>query len=229
MLKPRKKVTRKELKRDPLMETLYNLRRWWLKHRTRVSRLGGLALIVVILSVLVIRWRASQDQKAAAAVGVAFVEFGKGNYNTVIAQLNPYVDEYSGLRSFGNGLFLLARSELFAKDTLNAEEHYRLYLKDYGKDPLLKAGAQAGLAVIAEGRGQYIEAADYFSKASRSAPTSTLKRRYAVFAGRNYILSGQPQQALNLLTPLMEDDLDFPTRSQVQELIASATSISGEQ
>ena len=137
MLKPRKKITRKELKRDPLMEALYRLRHWWLEHKKPVSRLGSIGLIVIILAVLVFRWRASQNEKAAALTGMAFVEFGRDNYHSVIAQLSPYVEEYSGLKSFGNGLFLLARSELFVGDSTRAEEHYHLYLDEYGNDPLL--------------------------------------------------------------------------------------------
>lgn len=230
MLKPRKKITRKELKRDPLMETLYRLRRFWLDHRARISRYGTLALVVLVLSVLVTRWRASQNEKAATVVGVAFVEFNQGNYNSVIAQLRALVDEYSGLKSFGNGLYLLARSELYVGDTTGAEEHYRRYLDDYGKDPLLKAGAQAGLGVIAEGQGRYSEAADHFRGASQSAPTATLKRQYAVYAGRDYILSQQPEAALEILQPILDDDgLDFQTRNEVETLVASAEVMAGRR
>ncbi|UCD36919.1 MAG: hypothetical protein JSW54_08750 [Fidelibacterota bacterium] len=223
MLKPRKKITRKELKKDPLMETLYRLRHWWLENKKPLSRYGSLGLIILILAVIVFRWRASQDEKAAALTGVAFVEFGRGNYNTVIAQLSAHVEEYSGLKSFSNGLYILARSELFAGDTAMAEAHYLLYLDDYGKDQLLASGAQAGLGIIAEGRGLYSEAADWFNKANRTAPTNTLMIQYAIYAGRNFILAEQPEEALELLQPILEqDDLNFQVRSEIQSLVASA-------
>lgn len=227
MLKPRKKITRKELKRDPLMETLYRLRHWWLEHRTQVSRYGGIGLVVVVLVFLVFRWRASQNEKAVAVVGMAFVEYGQGNYSTVITLLNAHVDEYSGLKSFGNGLYLLARSELFVGDTTGAEEHYHRYLDDYGNDPLIKAGALMGLGIIAEGRGQYSDAAELFKKANRSAPTASLKQQYAIYAGRNYILSEQPAEALDILQPILDsDELDFQKRSEIQVLVASAKALS---
>jgi len=229
MLKPRKKITRKELKRDPLMEALYRLRQWWMDHRARVSRYGGLTVVLLVLVVLVTRWRASQNEKATAEVGKAFVEFARGNYNTVIAQLSPLVDEYSGLKSFGNGLYLLARSELFVGDTTGAEEHYQRYLDDYGRDPLLKSGAQAGLGIIAEGSGNHPVAADFFKKASRSAPTASLRQQYAIYAGRNYVLSQMPEEALETLQPLLEEEeLDFQARSEVQSLVASAEVMRGK-
>ena len=226
MLKPRKKITRKELKRDPLLEALYRLRQWWLKYRTRVSRYGGIGLVAVVLVFMVFRWRTSQNEKAATVVGMAFVEYGQGNYNTVITLLSTHVDEYSGLKSFGNGLYLLARSELFVGDTTGAEEHYRRYLDDYGNDPLIKAGALTGLGIIAEGKGQHSDAAELFKKANRSAPTASLKQQYAIYAGRNYILSAQPGEALEILQPILDEgELDFQTRGEIQALVSSAEAL----
>ena len=223
MLKPRKKITRKELKHDPLMDALYRLRHGWLEHQPVIFKIGGAALIVVVLSVLVTRWRATQDDQAATAVGVAFVEFSQGNYNTVIAQLSPYIDEYGGLKSFGNGLYLLARSELSVGDSLSAEQHYRQYLDDYGRDPLMACGALAGLGVIAEGKGAFGEAADQFRRASRRAPTAGFRNQYAVYAGRSFLLAGLPEDALKILRPLLdEEDLDFQMTNDVQALVASA-------
>lgn len=223
MLKTRKKITRKELKHDPLMDTLYGLRQGWLEHQSIISKMGVAVLIILVVGVLINRWRATEDEQAAAAVGVAFVEFGQGNYNTVIAQLGPYVSEYGGLKSFGNGLYILARSELMVGDSLSAELHYRQYLDEYGGDPLIACGALAGLGVIAEGQGAFGEAADQFKKASRRAPTSSFRQRYAVYAGRSYILAGLPDDALKILSPLLdEEDLDFQMTNDVQGLVAAA-------
>ncbi|MEE9466495.1 MAG: tetratricopeptide repeat protein [Candidatus Neomarinimicrobiota bacterium] len=222
MLKARKKITRKELKRDPLMETIYQARQLWIQYRAVISRFGGVAIVVLVLSMLVFRWRSSQDQKAASVVGVAFIEFGQGNYGTVIAELNGLVEEYSGLKSFGNGLFLLGRSELMVGDTTAAEIHFRRYLDDYGREPLVTSGVLAGLGVIVEARGEYLEAAEVFLKAGRLAPVMSMKNQYTVFAGRDFLLADQPEKALNVLKPLLEVDLDFRTMSEVQGLVASA-------
>jgi tetratricopeptide (TPR) repeat protein len=222
MLKPQKRITKKEIRRDPLMEFLYNLRHWWLVHKKKVYRYGSIALVVIVLLSIVFRWRSAQDAKAASLVGIAFVEFGHGNYQTVIAQLAPAVDEYSGLKSFGNGLFILARSELYIGDSTAAEEHFQLYLDDYAKDPLLSAGAQAGLGIIAEGRGEYLTAAELFKKAGRSAPSEGLQHRYTIYSARNFLSAGNPQETLNLLTPILDQDLDYSTMNEVRELTATA-------
>ncbi len=226
MLKPRKKITRKELKRDPLMEVLYRLRHLWLENKNRISRYGSIGLIVIIISFIAIQWRSTQNNRAASAVGGAYIEYGQGNYQAVINQLSVYVDEYSGFRSFGNGLYLLARSELLTGDTTSAEEYYRRYLDDYGEDPLLKSGALAGLGVIAEGRGYYPEAADLFLRASKAAPTASFRRQYVIYAGRALIRSGQPGAALEILSPVLnEEGLDLQTLGEVQELVSSATAL----
>lgn len=228
MLKPRKKITRKELKRDPLMDMLYRLRHFWLDNKSLISRYGSIGLIVIIIGFIAIQWRSSQNDRAAAVVGGAFIEYGQGNYLAVIDQLSPYVDDYSGFRSFGNGLYLLARSEFLTGDTTSAEAHYRRYLDDYGKDPLLKSGALAALGIIAEGRGYYPEAAYMFLRASDAAPTDSFRRQYIIHAGRALIRSGQPGDALEILLPLLDEDgLDIQTLGEVQELVSSATALEG--
>ena len=223
MLKPQKKITRKELKHDPLMNALYRLRHGWLEHRAIISKFAGGVLVILVLSVLIMRWRGTQDDLAATAVGVAFVEFSQGNYNTVIAQLSPHVDKFVGLKSFGNGLYLLARSELLVGDSLGAERHYSQYLDDYGRDPLMACGALAGLGVIAEGQGAFGEAAEQFRKASRRAPTAGFRKQYAIYAGRSFLLAGLPEDALKILRPLLDEQgLEFQMTNDVQALVASA-------
>ncbi len=226
MLKPPKSITRKELKRDPLMELLYKLRQVWLAQRTRISRYGGAALVVIVLATIVTRWRGGQDDKAGGVVGISFIEYSRGNYNTVIAQLSPYVEEYRGFKSFANGLFLLARSELHVGDSTGAETHFRLYLDEYGGDPLGKSGALAGLGVIVEGRGDYLEASDLFEQARRSAPTASLRWQYALHAGRDLLLADLPAEALEILEPLLEEEnMGFQKRYEVLSLVSTARAL----
>lgn len=230
MLKPPKTITRKELKRDPLMEALYKLRQKWLAERTRIIRYGGggaaLLVVVVLFTLDPPLWRVGQDEKASGAVGISFIEYSRGNYNTVIAQLSPYVEEYRGLKSFANGLFLLARSELHVGDSTRAETHFRLYLDEYGSDPLGKSGALAGLGVIVEGRGDYLEASDLFERAMRSAPTASLQWQYALHAGRDLLLADLPAEALEILEPLLEEDnMGFQKRYEVLSLVSTARAL----
>ncbi len=226
MLKPPKTITRKQLKRDPLMEAIYRTRQWWLAHRGPASRYGWIALLVIVMTLLITRWRGAENAKAAVAVGVSFVEYSRGNYNTVIAQLGPHVEEYRGFKSFAHGLYLLARSELAAGDSAQAEEHYRLYLEEYGRDPLEKAGALGGLGVIVEGRGGHKEAAELFRQASSTAPTVSLRHRYAIYAGRNLMLAQLPAEALDVLRPMLNDeDVDFQTRREIMSLVANAEAL----
>ena len=120
----------------------------------------------------------------------------------------------------------MAHSELLTGDTTSAEEHYHRYLDDYGKDPLLKSGALAGLGIIAESRSYYPEAADLFLRASKAAPTASFRWQYVIYAGRALIRSGQPRAALEILSPVLDEDgLDLQTLGEIQELVSSATAL----
>ena len=223
MLKPRKKITRAELKRDPLMDTLYRMRQFWTAHQRRLTSYGGGLALVVVLSLIIGQWRSGKNDEAATVAGIATMDFGQGRYSAVIDQITPALDEFGGLPAFGNAVFLLARSELLAGDSLLARRHFELFLDDYDENAVLVAGAWTGLGVIAEGLGEFAEAGEHYRKASKAAPTRSLRQGNTLFAGRSLILAGQPAQALKLLRPLLnEADLDLRTSNQALTLRARA-------
>ncbi|MFC1480671.1 tetratricopeptide repeat protein [Candidatus Neomarinimicrobiota bacterium] len=223
MQKQRKRFTRKELKRDPLMEYIYQARQLWNQYRVVATRYGGIALAIIVITILVSRWRSGQDQDAAAVVGIAFVEYSHQNFDSVVEQLSPHVENYSGLPSFGGGLYILARSELAVGDTGNAEAYFRQYLKDYSDDDLLRSGAYGGLGTILENRGDYIEASNLFSKASKYSTSKSLRYRYILSTARNYVLAGREADALKLIQPLIDnEEVDLPIRNEFQILATFA-------
>lgn len=223
MQKQRKKFTRKELKRDPLMEYIYQIRQYWIRYKTSATRYGGAALIILAISLLIGNWRQGQDQDAAAVVGIAFAEYAHQNYEAVVEQLERHVENYSGLPSFGNGLFILAQSELWLGDTTDGEAHLRQYLDDYSADALLNSGASGTLGTILENRGEYTEAFKQFSKAAKHADTKDMRNRYILSTARNYVLAGQGSIALEMIQPMIDnDEVDFPIRNEFQNLISFA-------
>ncbi len=223
MQKQRKRFTRKELKRDPLMETIYRVRQLWNQYRAVATRYGSIVLALIVITILVNRWRSGQDQDAADVVGIAFVEYSHDNYDAVVEQLSSHVKNYSGLPSFGSGLFILARAELTLGDTNTAEEHFRQYLKDYSTDDLLRSGANGSLGTILENRGEFNEAAKYFSKASKYSDSKSLKARYVLSTARSYVLAGRAADAVRLIQPLIDNaEVDFPIRNEYQNLVTYA-------
>lgn len=223
MQKQRKKFTRKELKRDPLMEYIYQIRQYWIRYKTAATRYGGAALIILVISLLVSNWRTGQDQDAAAVVGIAFAEYSQQNYDAVVEQLARHVENYGGLPSFGPGLFILAQSELLLGDTSNGEAHLQQYLADYSADALLRSGAAGSLGTILENRGEYAEASKQFSKAAKYADTESLRNRYILSTARNYVLAGQDAAAVELIQPMIDnDEVSFPIRNEFQNLVSFA-------
>lgn len=223
MLKPRKKITRAELKRDPLMETVYNIRHFWSAHQRRLNRYTVGLLIMIVLILVFGRWRSAKNDQAATVAGIATMDFGQGRYGEVINQVTQNLEEFGGLPAFGDAVFILARAELLSGDSLLARQHFQLFLDDYGANAVLTSGAWTGLAVIAEGRGQFAEAGKQYHKAYRKAPTRSLRRSNAIFAGRCFILAGRPAEALKLLRPLLEeDDLDLQTSNRAHALASRA-------
>ena len=228
MLKPHKKITRAELRRDPLMEGVYKARQFGSAHRDDLVKYGGGAAVLLILFLFGMNWRSGQNEEARSISGIVAMDFSKQQYSQVISQVSSRMEDYGGLPAFGAAVFFLARAELIVADTLRAEQHFRLYLDDYGDDELLAAGAYSGLGIIADSRGTYGEAGDYYRKAYKIAGTDFMRHSNAVHAGRSYLLANQPGQTLEILQPLLEhEQLNRQIAAEAATIVAQAEIVLG--
>jgi len=223
MLKPRKKITKSELKHDPLLDGVYKVRQFWTENKSQINRYGGGAIVALIILLVGLNWRNNQDEKAAAISGVATIDYAQDNHALVIASVSPVLDEFVGLPSFGPALYLLARSELVTADTANAENHFRAFLSDYSGDDLLEVGAHTALGVIADSRLDHATAAGHFQKASKAATTHYLIQTNLIHASRSYLRAGQPEMTIKLLERAIDSgDLDRRLVGSAQMLLSEA-------
>ena len=162
--------------------------------------------MLLLLLILGMNWRSSQNEQAAAIAGMVTMDFSQEQYTQIISRVSSRENEFGGLPAFGPAVYFLARSELIVADTVRAEKHFKLYLDDYGKDPLLTTGSYTGLGIIAESRGLHAEAGDYYRRASDSASTDFLRHSNAVHAGRSFLLANQPDRAVKILQPMLDGE-----------------------
>ena len=228
MLIPRKKITRAELKRDPLMEAVYNTRQFGIEHRARIIKYGGGGLILLTAILIGLYLNGLHNEKAAAVSGMVAIDFSQLQYTRVIDRVPSKMEEFGGLPAFGPAVYFLARSELIVSDTLRAEEHFTLYIDDYGDDRVLRAGAYTGLGIIADSRGLHAQAGDFYRRASQAAETDFLRHSNAVHAGRSFILANEPKKAVKILRPLLDNEqFNRQLQGEAAAIIAQAEVVLG--
>ncbi len=221
MLKPKRRVSKKELKQDELLEFLYKAETFIRQRKKLLSyAIFGVAVIVVV-GIMMYNSRQNAEIQAAAALGSAQTLYDQGEYQQVIDQLEPVTADYRGTKSAGIGVFYIASACDRQGNHAEARKYYRQYLDRYDNDPLLSASALASLAAIHTDQGNFDEALDHYQKAIRRAPHRFLAQRFTLAAAEVAFTSGSPDNARSMLTTLLEnEDLKTDVRTEARELLA---------
>lgn len=222
MLRPKRRVSKKELKQDELLEFLYNSEQFIRKNQKALIYAVIGIVVVIVVALMMMNSRKNAEMAAAAEVGQAQAAFDQGNYQEVIADLEPVVETYKGTNSAGVGVFYLGSASYRLGKFDDAQTYYKQYLDEYDDDPVLSASASASLGAIASNAGNYTTAFQHYKKAARRAPYKFLAEKYSLEAADNAFQAGDLKSANTLLTQLLtNEDLAPNLKTTAEELRAS--------
>jgi len=137
MLKPKRKIMREEIKRDPFLETVDKLESSFEKNKKIFINIAlGLIGLIFIINFLLKKY----DQKkidSNSALGVAMVAFENRDYENAKFQFETIISEFAGTTASSFANFYLGRiyfenneflkSELYLNTFMNSKESEILY------------------------------------------------------------------------------------------------------
>ena len=227
MLKPRKRITKKELKQDQLITTYVKATEFFRNNRKLVSGTITGLVIGVIVVIAYLNNRNSDNLKAATELSQVLNLFNGGAYQMAIngdptrniTGLKSIVDNYGSSETGEQAKIYLADCYYY----IGSYDEALKYFKDYdGSDRLLEASADAGIAEVYEIRGDHQKSAEYYDRAASRDSKSFLTPQYLIGAARNYIKIGKKDRATDLLTRVKKNFPDSPYATNLDYYIAEA-------
>ncbi len=227
MLKPRKRITKKELKQDQLITTYVKATEFFRNNRKLVSGTITGLVIGVIVVIAYLNNRNSDNLKAATELSQVLNLFNGGAYQMAIngdptrniTGLKSIVDNYGSSETGEQAKIYLADCYYY----IGSYDEALKYFKDYdGSDRLLEASADAGIAEVYEIRGDHQKSAEYYDRAGSRDSKSFLTPQYLIGAARNYIKIGKKDRATDLLTRVKKNFPDSPYATNLDYYIAEA-------
>ena len=208
MLKPKRKKMRKEIKQDPLLETVYKGQQLFEENSKFIMRVGG-GLIAIIVIVLMIRGsRATAAIQADKILASAISHYSAGNSTAAVEDLDHLIDDYGSTQFGETALFYLAQVQFSAGNSDEAKMHAETYLSK-GKSFSHRAGSHLILAELFVRGGDYGSAADHYLGAAELAYTPVTDQRNRLSAVHCFIQIGEYEIAENLLDELEENGEDI--------------------
>ena len=229
MLKARKKITKKEIKHDPFLESIYKTKEYFEENKQLITRIG-VGIVAVVIIVLILNKNSKAEKEASeAALGKAFVNLSIGDRDNGLLQLELLVDDYSGSEAAQRSLFMLARLYYEQKDYLTAESNLQDFLDDPTEE--FHAGALMMMADIEKINGYTESIADHIKQAIQYALNEPEKDKYSMVLAEHYINIGNYKDALELAESIHEKyDKRSDLHSRAQEILGRLhTVVSDEQ
>ncbi len=180
MLKSHKKLTKKELKQDPLViftaQEVEYLRKEWIK----IGSIILSVIVVITISLYIVRGKSRSEINAYDIALNAYAN----NAPEAVDLFEKFVDNYSGSKRVAEILIQLGNNYFTQKDYDSAEKYYMKYIENFSNDPIYEFNAYNGLGGIYEENGD-------FSRAGKIYEEFISKHRSSVFTSMMYLNAGK--------------------------------------
>jgi TolA-binding protein len=199
MLRPKKKLHKKEIKEDALVTRYFQLRQWLDHHAKTVNTALMILLAVAVLATLMVRSRRKTEIRAQGRLGEAMQAYYMNDPGLLIQRMDAVAKEFSGTRAAGEAIFYSANAEFENGDLKEADRRFARYIDQYGQNPVFSASSLAGRAAVAETEKRYADAAKLYARAADQYDALHTAPFYLKESARCSIAAGDAQSAKNSL------------------------------
>lgn len=211
MLRTHKKLTKKELKKDPLVifiaQAVEFLRDEWVKIVASVVAV----IVVIVVGYLIVNGSRKSTINAYDAAITAIANNAPEAHDL----LKRVVDDHSGSEYAGEALITLANDSVRQKDLDNAEKYFQQYIKNYD-DPIYLFNAYNGLGAVYEEKGDYKKAAETYEQYVSKNKSSVFSALMYLNAGKAYFQSGDKDAAKRNFHEITENHSDSKELQEAQ-------------
>ncbi|MEW6703181.1 MAG: tetratricopeptide repeat protein [Bacteroidota bacterium] len=210
MLEKRKRITKKEIKKDKLVTTYYKAQSFFLENQARILIGAAVVVLIVVAVILFINKRSNDNKTAAGLLAKVIPLYETGSYKDAIegqkagniVGLKKIVDDYGSTENGEAAKIFLANAYSLTGNTDAALKTYDDYS---GSNPLFKATALAGKAGCLEVKKEYEKAAALYKDAAKVSKTNPANGEYLLRAGINLIKLGRKAEAKTVFEAIKKD------------------------
>jgi tetratricopeptide (TPR) repeat protein len=226
----RRRISRKELKHDALLDSASKITKI-VEHQLPKVAMGIVGLVVVILvSVMVARTRRATELDAAAALTSATQALSSGLIEQASAQMGDVVASYPGTRSAGAATCYLGTIAYQEGRFDEALSYFEEYLTRHGGSETLRQVALEGKASVLEQHREFAAAADVYRELARqSSEVPAASSRFLLNAARCYRYASDWEQTRLAAQQVIDADPTSPLAAEARVALAEAEARAASQ
>jgi tetratricopeptide (TPR) repeat protein len=204
-MSPGKKITKKQMKEDKLVSTVFKTSEY-IQKNPKPFYIGGSVVAIVFIAVVLYMWNIDKkNNEAAAYLARAQISYDSGLTNDAVIDLKTVVDNYSSTEAAAAACFNLSNIYFDNKNYQEALPYFIRMIEDFPGDKMKVAAAAAGAAACHEQMGNRQEAGRYYQIAAELYPDDMWAPGYLLSAGRNYEAAGDLESAKRVYNVIIEN------------------------
>jgi len=210
MLQKKKKLSKKEIKEDKLLNFYKTAVIFFEKYKNKIFIYAGVLVAVAAIVYFYVNQKSESNEKAGLELSRimplydqgAYLEAIEGRQGTNIIGLKKLVEEYSGSENGETAKIYLANSYAFLG---NYDEAFKYYEDYSGTIDYFEAASLAGQAGYYAVQEDFEKAANLFLQASKMSQVNSQNPDYLLNAGIYYLKAGEKEEAKILFNRIKDD------------------------
>ena len=219
MLKPQRKITRKEIKRDPFLETIDKLEYSFEQNKkTYLNIVLGIIAVIIFVNVLLNK-QGQKDIDSNSALGIALVAFDNEDYENAKFQFETILSDFSGTNSSNIANYYLGKISFENNELIKAESYLNEYLNNSEPDILIP-GTIKILSNIALKNNQFDKSIKLIDRGLRLGLDNNISNEFKLLKVSIFIEQDKTENAQKILNEiLIEKKLPIHLKQHSEELI----------
>ena len=210
MLQKKKKLSKKEIKEDKLINFYKSAVVFFEKYKNKIFIYAGVLVAVAAIVYFYVNQKSESNEKAGLELSRimplydqgAYLEAIEGKQGTNIIGLKRIVEEYGGSENGETAKIYLANCYAFLGNYDEANKYYNDYS---GSIDYFEAASLAGQAGYYADQEDFEKAANLFLQASKMSEINSQNPDYLLNAGIYYLKAGEKEEAKILFNRIKED------------------------
>ena len=219
MLKPKKNITKKEIQRDPFLESVDKAQAHLEDNKKKYTNIA-LALLALLVGYNILSNRqTSTSAKASAELGIALTSLDKGDTTTAEFQLETIYNDYSGTQSAVNAGYFAGKLNYDKNKYDLAKPQIANYIKN-SKDKFMYTPATLILSSIARFEGNNDQALDYINHGIKKCSLKNELNLLKIHEANILIDMGDRAAAKSIIDQILkEKNLSIGNKKLAQEIL----------
>ncbi len=218
MLKPKRKITRQEIQKDPFLEFINEAQKWLKENKKILYQVVFGVVAVVVVIYFLSNSRSNSSIKGETLLGKALLSQDMGDIENTNFQLQSLVDDYEGTNAGLEGKYYLGKIAFDNGENETATEYLNDYVKK-GDNSILMTTAFKILYEIAIIDDNSAEAEKLLEKGVKFAKDTVYGQEMSLLLANQLFENGKKYKAEKIVDSILEiEDIQFSIKRSAEEL-----------